>query len=208
VADDGAVLRRHSHARRRLQRRRASRSAAPLGCVHPHERRPDLARLPGARINVRLRTARSADLGFLRQALAWAADWREEEADLRVLADPEIARYLENWKREGDFGVIAEGDDGLVGAAWWRHFSDEDHGFGYVASDTPEVTIAVAPENRGRGVGTALLSALADQARSEGIPALSLSVEEGNASMRLYERVGFQRVADTGGAVTMKLVLR
>jgi GNAT superfamily N-acetyltransferase len=159
-------------------------------------------------VNVRVRPARSEDLGFLRQALAWAADWREEEADLRALADPEIARYLQNWKREGDFGVIAEGDDGLVGAAWWRHFSDDDHGFGYVASDTPEVTIAVTPGYRGRGVGTAMLSALADQARSEGIPALSLSVEEGNASMRLYERVGFQRVADTGGAVTMRLDLR
>jgi len=73
-------------------------------------------------MNVRVRPARSEDLGFLRQALAWAAEWREEEADLRALADPEIARYLEHWKRDGDFGVIAEGDDGLVGAAWWRHF--------------------------------------------------------------------------------------
>lgn len=159
-------------------------------------------------MNLRVRPARSQDLGFLRQALAWAADWREEEADLRVLADPNIARYLENWKRDGDFGVIAEGDDGLVGAAWWRHFSDDDHGFGYVASDIPEVTIAVAPDSRGYGVGTALLNALADQARSEGIPALSLSVEEGNASLRLYERVGFQRLAEAGGAVTMKLDLR
>jgi GNAT superfamily N-acetyltransferase len=156
-------------------------------------------------VNVRLRPARSEDLGFLRQALAWAADWREEEADLRVLADPDIARYLQNWQRAGDFGLIAEGDDGLVGAAWWRYFAEDAHGFGYVASDIPEVTIAVAPAYRGQGVGTALLSALADQARSDGIPSLSLSVEEGNVSMRLYERVGFRPVANTGAAVTMRL---
>ena len=158
-------------------------------------------------MKVRIRRSTSADLGFLRQALAWAADWRESEADLRILADPAIALYVANWGRPGDFGAIAEGDDGLVGAAWWRHFTPEEHGFGYIGPETPEVTVAVAPDYRGQGVGTALLSALAGEARSEGITSLSLSVKDGNDAVRLYERIGFRPVERTANALTMRLDL-
>ncbi len=52
--------------------------------------------------------------------------------------------------------------------------------------------MAVAPEWRGRGVGRALLRALAVAARAQGIPALFLHVEPGNAAARaLYASLGF-----------------
>jgi ribosomal protein S18 acetylase RimI-like enzyme len=77
---------------------------------------------------------------------------------------------------------------------WYRYFSEVEPGFGFIAAHIPEVAVAVAPGSRGRGVGTALLQALADRARREGLSALSLSVEEGNQAVRLYERIGFNPV--------------
>lgn len=57
--------------------------------------------------------------------------------------------------------------------------------------------ISVDPSARGRGVGTALLSAAVDKARRIGARALSLSVVDANHRARaLYERQGF---TPTGG---------
>jgi ribosomal protein S18 acetylase RimI-like enzyme len=54
----------------------------------------------------------------------------------------------------------------------------------------------VAPSARGRGVGSELLSAVANEARRRGYTELRLDVIEGNDRARaLYEREGFQAVA-------------
>ncbi len=56
--------------------------------------------------------------------------------------------------------------------------------------------IAVAPEQRGVGVGTRLLQSLIDYARREGYGSLRLDVIDTNpAARRLYERVGFTPTA-------------
>ena len=114
---------------------------------------------------------------------------------------------MSGWGRPGDAGVIGE-DDRPVGAAWLRLFPSDDPGYGFVAADVPELSIAVASESRGRGVGGRLLDALVDVARDEGHRAVSLSVEPDNPARRLYQRAGFVRVADDGGAWTMLLELR
>lgn len=50
----------------------------------------------------------------------------------------------------------------------------------------------VAPEARGQGVGDALITAVADWARTAGYPRLRLDVADANArAVRLYERMGF-----------------
>jgi ribosomal-protein-alanine N-acetyltransferase len=86
--------------------------------------------------------------------------------------------------------------------------SDRRSGYGFVAADVPELSIAVAPEARGRGFGTQLLGALVAAARDAGHRAISLSVEPENPALRLYERPGFRRVGNEGGAWTMALELR
>jgi ribosomal protein S18 acetylase RimI-like enzyme len=148
------------------------------------------------------------DLRFLRAMLCYAARWRTDEYHEEALADPAVARYLANWGRHGDEALLAQAPDRrLVGAAWYRTFGFEDQGFGFVAPDIPELSIAVEPACRGRGVGTALLEALVAQARAGGFYALSLSVEEDNPAIGLYERIGFKRVRRTGDASTMLLPL-
>ena len=73
------------------------------------------------------------------------------------------ARYVKGWGRPGDTVLIAI-DDGF----------------------------AVVPNRRGRGIGVALLEALTERARSDGYPALSLSVERGNEPLvSFYEEHGF-----------------
>lgn len=69
-------------------------------------------------------------------------------------------------------------------------------------AETPELTIAVRQDLRGRGIGGALLDELIAAARKAGLPALSLSVEPDNPALRLYERAAF-RVIGTGKVLTM-----
>jgi GNAT superfamily N-acetyltransferase len=90
--------------------------------------------------------------------------------------------------------VIAEADGAPVGAAWLRFLPAAEPGYGFVAPDVPELTIGVARDWRGRGVGRALLRALAGQARSAGIGQISLSVERKNFAQKLYRSEGYQVV--------------
>lgn len=57
--------------------------------------------------------------------------------------------------------------------------------------------ICVADAARGRGIGTRLLHAIFDEARSRGCPAVRLDVIDSNPRARaLYEREGFQPVGE------------
>jgi ribosomal protein S18 acetylase RimI-like enzyme len=67
----------------------------------------------------------------------------------------------------------------------------------------PELSVAVVEEARGRGIGIALLRSLLDRAREERMSAVSLSVEEENPAVRLYERLGFAAVGRVGNAWRM-----
>jgi ribosomal protein S18 acetylase RimI-like enzyme len=156
----------------------------------------------------RIRAATVQDIEFLWDALGWAANWRGA-SEVNVGEDSFAAAYVKDWGRQGDAGFLAENDDARpIGAAWYRLFAQDDHGYGYLSSEIPELSVAVHPEHRGRGIGTALLEALSEQARAEGVSALSLSVEKDNPAIRLYERLGFERLRLDGGAWTMRLLFR
>jgi ribosomal protein S18 acetylase RimI-like enzyme len=59
------------------------------------------------------------------------------------------------------------------------------------------VDIALLPEQRGSGIGTALIQELLDKAKGAG-KAVSLHVEKHNRARQLYERLGFDIIGDTG----------
>ena len=112
-----------------------------------------------------------------------------------VVHRPEIARYIKDWGRAGDLGFIAEDarSSEPIGAVWSRLSSADDQGFAYIDEETPELGIALRPEYRGQGIGTALLKHLLESAKNL-YPAISLSVSPNNPAMRLYERLGFVTV--------------
>lgn len=65
------------------------------------------------------------------------------------------------------------------------------------------LAIAVRPEQRGSGVGAAMLAAAEQQARSEGCAAITLDVEHANhGGIRLYERLGYRRQWTSAPALT------
>jgi ribosomal protein S18 acetylase RimI-like enzyme len=155
---------------------------------------------------LRLRVAQRDDLELLRALLFEAAFWRPEVARPspgEALAAPELARYVEDFGRPGDFGLVAEEHGEPVGAAWWRHFDARAPGYGFVDEATPEITVAVFPAHRSRGIGTTLVEAIRGEARERGIPRLSLSVERDNPALGLYERLGFRPTGGEGNALTM-----
>lgn len=156
---------------------------------------------------VALRRATARDVTFLQDMLVVAADWRSGRPGrtvAEVMSDPLLARYIADWPRAGDVGVLAE-TDVPMGAAWWRFFPADDPGYGFFDSDTPEVSVGVHARFRGQGIGKRLLEALVEYAVVERVPALSLSVESDNYAVRLYKRLGFEVVADGGASLTMLL---
>jgi ribosomal protein S18 acetylase RimI-like enzyme len=77
-----------------------------------------------------------------------------------------------------------------------------------VDADTPEISVGVAADWRGRGVGRALLDALVATARESGHDALSLSVDRRNAAaLALYRSIGFVQTIG-GSAENPTMLLR
>jgi len=143
-----------------------------------------------------LRPVGPQDLRFLRDMLRHAYHWRlAQDPDLPVY------RYVQNWGRRGDAGLVAFDGPNVYGAAWYRLFPADAPGFGFVDEETPELTIAVVPSHRGHGSGTELLEALLERARQDGFARLSLSAEPGQTGF--YEKHGFREVRRGDGTVTM-----
>lgn len=157
-----------------------------------------------------IREATADDAGFLLGMLVEACNWTGEQRFARrdVEVHPRLAHYITGWPRAQDFGVIAVGDYGApLGATWARTFSAQDPGYGFVAADIPEISMAVVASQRGHGIGRRLLQALVDTAGQNGWRALSLSVEDGNRVAHLYRAAGFTRVGRNENSDTMMLDL-
>ncbi|MDQ3778780.1 MAG: GNAT family N-acetyltransferase [Actinomycetota bacterium] len=136
---------------------------------------------------------------MLRHAFYWRSAGTIEDASLW--------RYVSGWGRRGDAAVVALEGGFPIGAAWYRLFSRDDPGFGFVDEETPEVSIAVVPSRRGRGIGSELLDALVALAREQGFTALTLSVADDSPAMHVFQKQGFEKLHQSDGAWTMRLAL-
>ena len=97
------------------------------------------------------------------------------------------ASMLDNDKFDPSLYLVAERDGRLAGAS----LSQDTGPYGYVRQ------LAVAPEERGRGLGLALLYECFRRHRDRGLPWTGLGVNAANptGAVRLYERAGM-RVAE------------
>lgn len=138
-----------------------------------------------------IRPAIQADEPFLWRMLTLAASMQGRDDDVeRAKSDPLLDAYVKDFGRDGDLGVVALSSHVPVGAAWLRLRAGEPHPSKVWTTEVPELAIATLPEHRGGGVGSSLMTAIVDAARGR-YPAIVLSVREGSAAVRLYERFGF-----------------
>lgn len=149
---------------------------------------PDIAAL-----GVSMRPETGDDIAFLRR-LHVANRWHEltqtgwpdaqKAAFLGQQADFQRIHYA---KAYGDAAfLIVEAQAGPIGRLCvWRS-----------ADEICIVDIALLPEAHNRGIGSALLRSVMEEARALGLP-VRLSVEQFNPAQRLYRRLGFK---ETGAA--------
>ena len=147
----------------------------------------------------------------MREMLYAAAFWNPDAESLpfdAAMAHPYLAQYHEGWGKEGDVGLIAEEEDRPIGACWYRFFTEEQHGDGYVDDETPELAVAVVADRRGQGVGRALMDAIHDKSRELGLARIALSVNDDNPAKNLYASLGYVDYEPGDGKGRMILDLR
>ncbi|MCA1679861.1 MAG: GNAT family N-acetyltransferase [Actinobacteria bacterium] len=126
-----------------------------------------------------------------------------------VLADPGNARFVVDWGRPGDIGVIAEEGGEPVGAAWLRTHAGDEFAPGYAGEPVAQLAIAVVPTHRGRRWGRRLLEGLLEEADKNGLSEVQLTVGLANVpAVRLYESTGFSTILSDGLSARMRRVLR
>jgi GNAT superfamily N-acetyltransferase len=158
--------------------------------------------------DVDLRALEPADALLLRVATWLDVNWGGERISLaQVDADPLLAEYCRFRPDGGDFGLVSASGDRSTGVVWVKHFPPDRPGYGFVRAGVPELSVCVLPGYRGAGTGGVLLRAAVAEARRRSIGALSLSVEDGNPSRRLYERLGFTSAPSARHPGTMLLPL-
>jgi ribosomal protein S18 acetylase RimI-like enzyme len=141
-----------------------------------------------------LRPMQQADLPFLqtlyastRQAELASAPWNSEQkaAFLKMQFDLQH-RYYQSQFPDCRFDIIqTSGSD--IGR---RYVNWADDGVGLV-------DLSLLPEWCGRGVGTAILRQLQNEAAASG-KSVSMHVEYNNPAAYLYERLGFVEIATDG----------
>lgn len=157
-----------------------------------------------------IRDACSDDLPFLREILYTAAFWRPDGDHPPMewaLGLPQLSIYHEGWGRPGDIGLVAEEDGTRIGAVYYRFFTEDEHGEGFVNAQIPELAIAVVDGQRGKGVGRALMQAIGDRAKTEGLERICLSVNDDNPAKRLYASLGYVDYSPGDGLGRMILKL-
>lgn len=153
---------------------------------------------------IAIRWATAADETVLWEMLYQAIYRRPDEPPLPrdIVRRPQLSRYVDGWGRQDDLGFVAEMNGQPVGAVWLRALTEQEPGYGYVNDGTPELSMAVLPAYRGRGIGSQLLTRLLSEAARR-YPGVSLSVAADNPARRLYERHGFVAVKQSGDSLTM-----
>ena len=143
---------------------------------------------------ITLRPIRPEDEGFLFEVYAStrldelaALGWSEaqREAFLRMQFRAQQQSYLAQFPM-ADFAIILR-DERPIGRLYIERRADEMRG----------IDIALLPEYRQAGIGTAILQGLLAEAARDGKP-FRIHVEKLNRAQRLYERLGFTTLDDDG----------
>lgn len=114
---------------------------------------------------------------------------------MSIVDKPELQVYVAGFGTQPhDHAFVAEAGGQIVGTVWVRDMPD----YGHIADGVPSFAISLLPEWRGRGIGTALMQRMLSHLEGAGYEKASLSVQKQNPAARLYRRLGFETVGETG----------
>jgi GNAT superfamily N-acetyltransferase len=147
-----------------------------------------------------IRRGGQPDVPFMRSLLTHAYNWHVNRLDETI----PVGRYVDGWGRPGDTALLAVEGGHRIGAGWFRLFREASPGYGFVDAQTPELTIVVVPSRQGQGIGQLLLAGLVERAQADAYRGLSVSVEKSHPEVAVYEAAGFEQVAESGHALTMR----
>lgn len=122
--------------------------------------------------------------------------WNEEqkEAFLRMQFEAQRRHYALHFPQAKNWIIVQKDETG--GQSIGRMIVGEQEQYILL------IDIALLLDSRGKGIGSALIRALQQQAASISKP-LVLHVEVSNPAQRLYERLGFVKTAETGIYIEM-----
>lgn len=146
-----------------------------------------------------IRKATIKDISFLKEMLYEAVFWRpsnDKPSFEESLSLKGVKEALINYGRPGDYGVVCEKDHQLVGAAWFRHYNDQEKIRGYIEPQTPVLVVAVHPVFRRQGIGLGMINTLLKDIKKTDINRVSLCVSKDNHALYLYQKLGFKVFQD------------
>jgi len=152
------------------------------------------------RVMVDVRAAEAGDEDFLFSVYAstraeemtrvnWSAE--QQEAFLRMQFRAQSKFYVENYPG-AEFQVITLNDQ-PIGRLYVHRRADEIR----------IMDIALLPDYRNLGIGSALLQSILEQGSNLGLP-VTIHVEQFNPALHLYKRLGFQPKEDKGVYLLMQ----
>jgi ribosomal protein S18 acetylase RimI-like enzyme len=114
-------------------------------------------------------------------------DWNaEQQQDFLQMQFEAQRRHYRQAYGDDDFLLILL-DNTAIGRLYVGHWKEEIR----------IIDISLLPQFRGVGIGTRILSDIIEQAKRQH-KFVSIHVEKNNPALRLYQRLGFVAVADTG----------
>lgn len=127
-----------------------------------------------------------------------------EKPSRDIINEPELQIYIKDFgTKRGDFCLVAEVENKIVGAAWSRIIND----YGHIDNETPSLSISLYNEYRGLGIGTELMNQLLDLLKNKGFKQSSLSVQKANYASKMYRKLGFEIVRENDEEYVMAIKL-
>jgi ribosomal protein S18 acetylase RimI-like enzyme len=143
-------------------------------------------------MNQELYFLRSTEQYLAKELLYYAAHLNKSD---KTLGDfPELNQYEEHFgSYDGDIGVYILADAKVAGAAWVRILPN---GKAYINNTTPELTLSIKPDFKGKGIDTALLIQLFAET-SKLYSQMSVSVRDIPSVIKFYEELDFIKCENT-----------
>ena len=115
--------------------------------------------------------------------LPWSAS--EKEAFLTTQFNAQHTYYQQQF-REAEFLIIEQNNE-PIGRLYLDRREDEIR----------IIDIALLPAHRNKGIGSKYLEEIFEESQGAGLP-VRIHVEHNNPALRLYDRLGFQKVTENG----------